>query len=104
MSEVTNRSAASGPVPSPRLASLVARLRDVTHSLTGLDTGEIDPDRNLFALGFDSITLMRLRQAITKAYGLQIAMSDLSKLESLSMIAGFLDANLPAEAAAPSVP
>jgi amino acid adenylation domain-containing protein/non-ribosomal peptide synthase protein (TIGR01720 family) len=105
MAEVTPRTTVSGAASPPRLAGLVDKLREMSQSLTGIDVAEIDPERNVFELGFDSITLMRLRQGITKVYGLQIAMSELSKLESLSMIAGFLDANLPAEpVAAPSLP
>ena len=99
MSEVTHRTSPSGAEPPRRLPSLVEKLREMTQALTGMDAAEIDPERNLFELGCDSITLMRLRQAITKVYGLSIAMSDLSKLESLSLIARFLDDNLPAEPA-----
>ena len=105
MAEVTHRTTASGAEPPPRHAGLVDKLREMSRALTGIDIVELDPERNLFELGFDSITLMRLRQGITKVYGLSIAMSDLGKLQSLSLIAGYLDANLPAEpAAAPSLP
>lgn len=105
MNEVTHRTTASGAEPAPRLDGLVNKLREMSQALTGIDIAELDPERNLFELGFDSITLMRLRQGITKVWGLSIAMSDLSKLESLSLIAGYLDANLPAEpVAAPSRP
>ena len=89
---------AEGP---PRRAALAARLREMTQPLTGLDPEAIDPDQNLFAMGFDSITLMRLRQAITKVFGLSISMSDLSQLDSLSKIAAYLDESLPPDAHSP---
>ena len=105
MNEVTHRTTASGAEPPPRRDGLVNKLREMSQALTGIDIAEIDPERNVFELGFDSITLMRLRQGITKVYGLSIPMSELSKLESLSMMGRFLDANLAAEpSAAPSLP
>ena len=80
-----------------RKARFEASLRDVTQALTGIPAAEIDADQNLFSMGFDSITLMRMRQAVEKDFGVPISIKDLGQLENLSRIAAFLDENLPAD-------
>lgn len=84
-----------------RKARFEASLRDVTQALTGIPAAEIDPDQNLFSMGFDSITLMRMRQAVEKDFGVPISIKDLGQLENLSRIAAFLDENLPADPVTP---
>ncbi len=70
-------------------------LKDIIHTLTGLEIEEIVDDNNLFSLGFDSLLLINFKKRIDNKYGLDISLNEfLMELNSVSRIADYIYGNM----------
>lgn len=75
---------------------ITADLKEIIHTITGLELEEINEDTNLFSLGFDSLLLINFKKRIDNKYGLDISLNEfLMELNSVSRIAGHIYANMP---------
>ncbi len=100
------------PEPKPvagapaRTARLRAALIDLFQELSGLSLAECDSSATFLEMGFDSLFLTQVTQALQTKFGLRITFRQLLDREStLDALAAYLDAKLPAEPAAqPAAP
>ena len=94
------------PEPRPGPASDVSRaqrlrsaLIDLFQDLSGLSLGECDPSATFLEMGFDSLFLTQVTQALQSKFGLRITFRQLLDQEStLHALAAYIDARLPPEA------
>ena len=107
---VPSAAAAVSPVPPTPMSApldrrpdLAAKLRAIVLDLSGV---AVEDDASTFTeLGFDSLFLTQASQAIQSRFGVKITFRQmLGDLSSVASIAAHLDAELPAEAAAPTAP
>ncbi|MBW3549723.1 MAG: amino acid adenylation domain-containing protein [Proteobacteria bacterium] len=93
-------SAAGATAGADRKARLVARLRELFQDVSGFDMGESDVDENFVEAGLDSLMLTQVALQLQKAFSIKVTFRQLmSDCASLDRLAGWLDAQLPAEAA-----
>jgi acyl transferase domain-containing protein len=67
----------SEPAGSTRLRGVVEALRQVAHEMSGIEPAAIYENATFHELGFDSLFLMRLSQAIESRFGINITFRDL---------------------------
>jgi amino acid adenylation domain-containing protein len=81
-------------------------LGEVLCELAGIGPDEIDPDRNFFELGIDSLLLIQFSQGVERRTGVRLSLVQLmEEANGLDAVAAHLDEVLPAELfAAPPVP
>jgi amino acid adenylation domain-containing protein len=94
------------PKSAPEQASRVGRIRaaliGIFQDLSGLSLGECDPSATFLEMGFDSLFLTQVTQALQGKFGLRITFRQLLDREStLDALAAYLDAKLPPEILAP---
>jgi acyl transferase domain-containing protein len=93
------------PSPTPCATAVSARvdrirtaLLDVFQDLSGLTVAEIDRSATFLEMGFDSLFLTQVTQALQTKFGVRITFRQLLDQEStLDALAAHLDARLPAE-------
>lgn len=84
------------PGRQDRIRSVLA---SIFEELSGLSAAEIPDAAAFLELGFDSLLLTQVSQALQSKFGLKITFRQLlDQLSSLSALAAHLDANLPPEA------
>ncbi len=112
-----SKSEAVMPEPSPsdagtppRKVLLRTALIELFQELSGLTVAECDASATFLEMGFDSLFLTQVTQALQTKFGLRIAFRQLLDQEStVNALAAYLDARLPADQfraapAAPAVP
>ncbi len=96
---VETNAAASG-----RRVRLVAALVQILVELSGMEPTDIDPAATFLEIGFDSLFLTQVAQAVQSRFSVQITFRQLlAELTSVEQVADFLDVNLPALAFAEPV-
>jgi amino acid adenylation domain-containing protein len=87
------------PSAPSRTERLRAALIDIFQELSGLSLGEVDASATFLEMGFDSLFLTQVTQALHAKFGVKITFRQLLDREStLDGLAAFLDAKMPAEA------
>jgi len=89
--------------PAPRGDRLLAAVRSLLGELSGYDLAEVDPSAELMELGFDSLLLTQASQLLHREFSVSVTFRQLmEELSSITSIAAYLDAKMPAEAFAPA--
>ncbi len=97
------------PVPAPqtvdRLARLIPELSNLLAEMSGEDIGADDVDQPFLELGFDSLFMGQVSQAIARSYGVEIGFRRLlDDISTVTLLAGFLDDAMPADPEPVAVP
>ena len=93
------------PVAPPRKDAIVGKIRLVLKNLSGQDQADADPQTTFLELGFDSLLLTQVAQALRKEFGVKVTFRQLLEdLSTMNALADFLDAQRPPEAPAPLPP
>jgi amino acid adenylation domain-containing protein len=97
--------AAPVAVGAGRVAEIEARLRQITADLLRTDPESVDPAARLLEVGLDSLVMIEAARVVEETYGIRLTVRQLmSELTTLTDIAVFLDARLPAEPEVVAVP
>lgn len=112
--KMTNNGTLTTPKPSPvttnaapRSDRIRAALINIFQDLSGLSLVDCDPRASFLEMGFDSLFLTQVTQALQTSFGLRITFRQLLDQESsLEALTAYLDARLPADkfAAEPAQP
>ena len=100
----------TSPTPAPanapsRCARLRAALTEIIEDLSGSDLSGMEPGTTFLDMGFDSLFLTQVTQAIQGKFAVRITFRQLLDQESsLDALAAFVDAKLPADAFAAEAP
>lgn len=78
---------------------VLGMLLGVIGEATGYDTSTLPVDRDLFEIGLDSLVLIRVRQKVLSAYGIELPHAVLYENASIESIAAYVAGHLPAEVA-----
>jgi amino acid adenylation domain-containing protein len=111
----TEQPEVSMPTPvvpqTPRVEKLRATLLEMFRDMSGLSLTDCNPESSFLELGFDSLFLTQVAQALTNKFSLKFTFRQLlEQYSSLAALASHLDAKLPASvfadtpAVAPSPP
>ena len=96
------------PAIAPRIPRLITDLAALLTDLSGEQVGAAEAETSFLELGFDSLFMGQMSQALAKTWGVEISFrSLLSDYPTIAAVAAHLDTKLPAEvapAAAPAVP
>jgi amino acid adenylation domain-containing protein len=103
--EIRSNGKMSTPTPGPapltpnaRRGQLRAALVDIFQELSGLSLAECDSSATFLEMGFDSLFLTQVTQALQRKFGLRITFRQLLDQQStLDTLAAYLDAKLPTE-------
>jgi acyl carrier protein len=77
---------------------IIAKVANTFAELSGMDAGEIDPAATFLELGFDSLFLTQVSQALQSAFGVKITFRQLlDQLASIDALANYMDEQLPPE-------
>ncbi|WP_172961080.1 polyketide synthase, partial [Oceaniglobus roseus] len=100
------RSPMSQVPATPRTDRLVSELAAMLTELSGEEIGIADAETSFLELGFDSLFMGQMSQALARTHGVELSFrSLLSDYPSIAAVAAHLDATLPPEAApAPAAP
>lgn len=92
---------ADSPAPrEDRSARISQEVAELLADLSGLDLAPAQYDSSFLELGFDSLFLTQAAQKIQNKYGVKVAFRQLlDTLGSIRLIAGYLDQQLPQDAA-----
>lgn len=83
---------------SSRLTQITKTLTGIFEDLSGTDISNSDPATTFLEMGFDSLFLTQVTQALQSKFGLKITFRQLlGEQSSLGSLAQFMDANLPAD-------
>ncbi|URZ07873.1 hybrid non-ribosomal peptide synthetase/type I polyketide synthase [Clostridium felsineum] len=70
---------------------VLSELVELVHMITGMERGEIDPDKELFAFGFDSLLLASLGKQLKIKYDIDISIGKLfTSVNNLGKLAQFI--------------
>jgi amino acid adenylation domain-containing protein len=82
-----------------RKGRIVTKLLSIFQDLSGMDASEIDPTTTFLELGFDSLFLTQVSQAIQGEFALKITFRQLvERLQTVEAVSTYLDERLPADA------
>ena len=82
-----------------RKARLRAMLAEIFEDLSGMDLSQADGSTTFLEMGFDSLFLTQVTQALQSKFGLKITFRQLlGDQVTLDALAGYVDSNLPANA------
>lgn len=88
------------PIAGNRAAALRNRLVLLFEELSGLNLSTIDPSTSFLELGFDSLSLTQIAQAIRSRFGVPIAFRQLLDQQStISALADYLESRMPPDVA-----
>ena len=99
--KVMNIVAQAAPVATvaSRTPRIRAQLTEIFEELSGMDLSEVDGASTFLEMGFDSLFLTQVTQAIQTKFGLKVTFRQLLGDEAtFDALAGYLDRNLPADA------
>lgn len=75
---------------------IISELKGFINAITGIDTADIENNRNLFYLGLDSLMIAELHKRIENRFSVKIQMSDLfGKIDNLDKLGDFLENETP---------
>ncbi|WFU79136.1 amino acid adenylation domain-containing protein [Bradyrhizobium sp. CIAT3101] len=81
-----------------RRAKIQAALADVLHELSGLDVGSADETATFLELGFDSLFLTQVAQALQQKFEIKITFRQLlNDISSLAALTDYVEGKLPQE-------
>ncbi len=82
---------------------IIAKLANTFAELSGMEAGEMDPAATFLELGFDSLFLTQVSQALQSAFGVKVTFRQLlDQLASIDALANYMDEQLPPEPAQPA--
>jgi amino acid adenylation domain-containing protein len=77
---------------------IIAKLAHTFAELSGMEAGELDPAATFLELGFDSLFLTQVSQALQSGFGVKITFRQLlDQLASIEALANYMDEQLPPE-------
>lgn len=86
-----------------RKDNILLEITRILHELSGIDLAATDPSTSFFDLGFDSLFLTQISLEFQKKFGVKITLRLLIEdVPSPSLLAEYLDKQLPPEAFAPA--
>jgi amino acid adenylation domain-containing protein len=86
-----------------RRPRLIAELKSAFEDVAGIDMADADAGTHFIEMGLDSLMLTQMAMHLSKVFALKITFRQLmADYSSLDQLAALLDAQLPAEAAAPA--
>jgi len=84
-----------------RTPEIVAQLRTLLEDIAGMDLSAADPQVRFVELGFDSLTLTQAAQQVKRHFKVPVRFRQLMEAQcTLEALASFIDAEMPASAAA----
>lgn len=96
---------AASPLPLSRSTRIAKVLSEIFEELSGVDVSKADGSTSFLEMGFDSLFLTQVTQALSGKFGLKITfrqlLGDLSTMDALSE---YLDSKLPADVLAEVAP
>jgi len=96
--------AATAPAPMPRRAKIVKILSEILEDLSGVDVSQADGATSFLEMGFDSLFLTQVTQALQGRFGLKITFRQLlADLSSMDALSEYIDKQLPADVLAEPV-
>ena len=96
---------ASAQPASDRLARISSTLSEIFADLSGLPIESSDDSSSFLDMGFDSLFLTQVTQALQQKFGLKVTFRQLlGDQSSLKSLAEFIDGHLSADAFAPNTP
>lgn len=97
--QVNAKTEADVSTSSSRLTHITNSLAEIFEDLSGTDISNSDPATTFLELGFDSLFLTQVTQALQSKFGLKITFRQLlGEQSSLGSLAQYMYANLPADA------
>ena len=97
--------AAGAPAVETRYARLTSQLGAMVEEFSGVSAAALDPARGFLELGFDSLFLTQITQAIQGKWKVKVTFREImEKFDSLSALAAHLDSCLPASVLPPADP
>lgn len=95
----------TAPMKIDRLPRLSQELVRILGDVSGVPTDELRPDANLTDQGLDSLSLTQATLEIERVFGVKLRLRRLMEdLSTITALAAFLDAELPADRFAPAAP
>ena len=89
---------AHGPTSTNRVAQITKSLADIFEDLSGTDISNFNGATTFVEMGFDSLLLTQVTQALQSKFGLKIAFRQLlGDQSSLNSLAEYVERNAPAE-------
>ena len=96
---------AGGPGSTNRVARITKLLAEIFEDLSGTDLSRADAATTFLEMGFDSLFLTQVTQALHSKFGLKITFRQLlGDQSSLSALAQYIDSKLPADVLAEPAP
>ncbi|MCU1294587.1 MAG: amino acid adenylation protein [Bryobacterales bacterium] len=90
---------------TPRAARYTAELAALVSDLSGVEPGSLTPDATFLELGFDSLFLTQVAQAVNGRYGVSVTFRQLlDQFSTLESIGAFLAETLPPDVVAIAAP
>src|SRR5690606_6154093 len=81
-----------------RKTELIKRVKGILENASGIETDGVNPDSSFIEIGLDSLLLTQVALTLKKEFKLPITFRKLTEeYGSLSLLAEYLDANLPQE-------
>lgn len=103
--EVSVMNAPTPMFSSNRKSQLVSRLKGLFEDVSGFEMADVNPGDTFLDIGLDSLTLTQVALQVQQAFGIKVTFRQLMQdYQCLDALAGFLDAQMPAEAIQPSEP
>lgn len=88
----------NNPPPVMRKQELINKIKETLENASGIEMGGVTPDMSFIEVGLDSLILTQVALMLKKQFSLPITFRQLNEeLGTLDLLAGYLDANLPAE-------
>src|SRR5690606_9031692 len=81
-----------------RKTELIKRVKEILENASGIETDGVNPDSSFIEIGLDSLLLTQIALTLKKEFKLPITFRKLTEeYNSLSILAEYLDANLPSQ-------
>jgi len=88
--------------PIMRKQSLISKIKDVLEDTSGFEMQDVSPEMSFIEMGLDSLLLTQISIALKKNFNAPITFRQLNEeYNTIDQLAGYLDAQLPQEAAQP---
>ena len=90
--------------PMNRKPQLIATVKGILEDASGIDTSAATPDMSFIEMGFDSLLLTQVALMLKKKFAIPVTFRQLNEdLGTLDLLTDYLDAQLPKDAATPTV-
>ena len=87
------------PANLSRKESLIQKISRILENASGIEMKNVDPNLNFIEIGLDSLLLTQVAITLKREFSLPISFRQLNEdLNTLNLLADFLDAGLPADA------